>query len=130
MGVAFVKGLQGDDPKYCKTVATAKHFAVHSGPEADRHTFDVSPSERDLYETYLPAFQALVKEAQGGVGDGRLQPRLRRVGLRQPALPAAEILRRDWGFDGYVVSDCGAIDDIFVEPQDRQDAPRKRRRWR
>ena len=64
MGVAFVKALQGDDPKYLKTVATAKHFAVHSGPEADRHTFDVSPSERDLHETYLPAFQALVQEAK------------------------------------------------------------------
>jgi beta-glucosidase len=54
MGVAFVKALQGDDPKYWKTVATAKHYVVHSGPEADRHTFDVSPGERDLHETYLP----------------------------------------------------------------------------
>ena len=64
MGVAFVKALQGDDPKYWKTVATAKHYVVHSGPEADRHTFDVSPSERDLHETYLPAFQSLVQEAK------------------------------------------------------------------
>src|SRR5215470_15904506 len=65
MAVAFIRGLQGDDPKYRKVDATAKHFAVHSGPEADRHHFDVHPSEQDLYDTYLPAFQALVKE--GGV---------------------------------------------------------------
>ena len=62
MGVAFVRGLQGDDPHYLKVVATAKHFAVHSGPEADRHHFDARPSERDLHETYLPAFRALVQE--------------------------------------------------------------------
>ena len=64
MGVAFVTGLQGDDPHYLKVVATAKHYAVHSGPEADRHHFDVHPSERDLHETYLPAFRALVQEAK------------------------------------------------------------------
>lgn len=64
MGVQFVKGLQGDDPKYRKVDATAKHYAVHSGPEADRHHFDVHPSERDLYETYLPAFRALVQEGK------------------------------------------------------------------
>src|SRR6188768_798375 len=63
MGVEFVKGLQGDDPRYLKVVATAKHYAVHSGPEKERHVFDVHPSERDLYETYLPAFQALVQDA-------------------------------------------------------------------
>ena len=85
MGVEFVKGLQGDDPRYLKVVATAKHYAVHSGPEDDRHDFDAHPSERDLYETYLPAFQALVQEAQGRLGDGRLQPRERRVGLGEPA---------------------------------------------
>ena len=66
MGVEFVKGLQGDDPHYLKVVATAKHFAVHSGPEPARHSFDARPSERDLFETYLPAFRALVQEA--GVG--------------------------------------------------------------
>src|SRR3989475_7703844 len=60
LGVAFVKGLQGDDPKYYEVIATAKHFAVHSGPEPDRHSFDARPSERDLHETYLPAFRALV----------------------------------------------------------------------
>src|SRR6185437_9610482 len=62
MGVSFVTGLQGDDRRYMKVGATAKHYAVHSGPEAERHHFDVHPSEQDLYETYLPAFRALVKE--------------------------------------------------------------------
>ena len=63
MGVAFVKGLQGDDPKYFKVIATPKHYAVHSGPEPDRHTFDAIINNRDLYETYLPAFEACIKEA-------------------------------------------------------------------
>jgi beta-glucosidase len=113
MGVAFVKALQGDDPTYWKTVATAKHYVVHSGPEADRHTFDVSPSERDLYETYLPAFQALVQEAKVASVMGAYN---RVNGESASASPRflGQILRRDWGFDGYVVSDCGSIDDIFV----------------
>src|SRR6187399_3768891 len=64
MGVEFVKGLQGDDPRYLKVVATAKHYAVHSGPEKERHVFDVHPSERDLRETYLPAFRATIVEAK------------------------------------------------------------------
>lgn len=63
IGVAFARGLQGDHPKYLKTAACAKHFAVHSGPEALRHEFNVNPSRKDLYETYLPAFEALVKKA-------------------------------------------------------------------
>src|SRR5215471_18204652 len=62
MAVAFIKGLQGDDPKYLKTVATAKHYAVHSGPEPARHSFDVLPSEHDLWETYLPHFETAVRE--------------------------------------------------------------------
>jgi beta-glucosidase len=112
MGVAFVRGLQGDDPRYLKVVATAKHFAVHSGPEADRHHFDARPSERDLYETYLPAFRALVE-------DGHVQSVMgaynRVDGESASASPRLlqTILRKDWGFDGYVVSDCGAIDDIY-----------------
>ena len=112
MGVAFVKGLQGDDPKYRKVDATAKHFAVHSGPEADRHHFDVHPSERDLYETYLPAFQALVQE--GGVVS--VMGAYNRVyGESASASPRLlqQILRKDWGFDGYVVSDCDSIEDIY-----------------
>jgi beta-glucosidase len=112
IGVAFVKGLQGDDPKYRKVDATAKHFAVHSGPEADRHYFDVHPSERDLYETYLPAFQALVQE--GGVVS--VMGAYNRVyGESASASPRLlqQILRKEWGFNGYVVSDCDSIEDIF-----------------
>jgi beta-glucosidase len=113
MGVAFVKGLQGDDPKYLKLVATAKHYAVHSGPEADRHHFDVHPGERDLYETYLPAFQSLVQE--GGVRSvmgayNRVYGESASASVRL----LQQILRKDWGFDGYVVSDCDSIEDIFL----------------
>jgi beta-glucosidase len=112
MGVEFVKGLQGEDPKYLKVVATAKHFAVHSGPEADRHRFDVHPTERDLYETYLPAFKALVQEGKvESVMSAYNRVNGESASGSQRLL--VDILRRDWGFDGYVVSDCGAIDDIY-----------------
>lgn len=112
MGVAFVKGLQGDDPKYRKVDATAKHFAVHSGPEADRHHFDVHPSERDLYETYLPAFQALVQEGKVASVMGAYNRVYGESASASPKL-LQQILRKDWGFDGYVVSDCDSIEDIF-----------------
>ena len=111
MGVEFVKGLQGDDPRYLKVVATAKHYAVHSGPEKERHVFDVHPSERDLYETYLPAFQALVEEAHVASVMGAYNRVNGESASASPRL-LGDILRRDWGFDGYVVSDCGAINDI------------------
>jgi beta-glucosidase len=112
MGVEFVKGLQGDDPQYLKVVATAKHYAVHSGPEADRHRFDARPAERDLYETYLPAFKALVQE---GHVESVMSAYNRVNGDSASASQRLliDILRRDWGFGGYVVSDCGAIDDIY-----------------
>ena len=116
MGVAFVTGLQGDDPRYLKVVATAKHFAVHSGPEADRHHFDVHPSERDLHETYLPAFRALVQEAKVESVMGAYNRVNGESASGSPRL-LGEILRKDWGFDGYVVSDCGAIDDIYRNHQ-------------
>jgi beta-glucosidase len=113
MGVAFVRGLQGDDPRYLKVVATAKHFAVHSGPEPERHRFDARVSERDLRETYLPAFRALVEEARVASVMGAYN----RVN-GEPASASrrllGEILRGEWGFDGYVVSDCGAIEDIYL----------------
>jgi beta-glucosidase len=111
MGVAFVRGLQGDDARYLKTIATAKHFAVHSGPEAVRHSFDARPSPHDLADTYLPQFEACVRE--GRVGS--VMPaynRLDGVPCAASAPLLAETLRRDWDFDGYVVSDCGAIGDI------------------
>ncbi|WP_343882172.1 glycoside hydrolase family 3 C-terminal domain-containing protein [Rhodanobacter caeni] len=112
MGVAFVTGLQGNDPKYRKLDATAKHYAVHSGPEADRHHFDVHPSERDLYETYLPAFQTLVQEADV---DAVMSAYNRVNGEPATGSPRLleQILRKDWGFKGYVVSDCGAVEDIY-----------------
>src|SRR5881296_3876928 len=111
MGVEFVKGLQGDDPRYLKVVATAKHFAVHSGPEPDRHHFDARPSERDLFETYLPAFRALVQEGRVASVMGAYNRVNGESASASPRL-LLDSLRRDWGFDGYVVSDCGAIDDI------------------
>jgi beta-glucosidase len=112
MGVEFVKGLQGDDPKYLKLVATAKHFAVHSGPEASRHTFDARPTERDLHETYLPAFQALIQEGKAASVMGAYN-RLNGESASASQWLLQDLLRRDWGFGGYVVSDCAAIDDIY-----------------
>lgn len=108
----FIRGMQGDDPKYLKTVSTVKHFAVHSGPEPERHSFDAVVSERDLRESYLPHFAA-------GMRDGHaysLMCAYNRV-LGSPAcgsdLLLKDILRGEWGFPGYVVSDCGAINDIY-----------------
>lgn len=112
MGVEFVRGLQGDDKHYLKLVATAKHFAVHSGPESDRHHFDARPSERDLQETYLPAFEALVREAKVASVMGAYN-RVHGESASASVRLLQDILRKDWGFDGYVVSDCGAVDDIY-----------------
>ncbi len=113
LAVQFIKGLQGDDPDYLKTIATVKHFAVHSGPEPERHSFNAVANEKDFRETYLPQFEMGIKEGKaysvmcaynrynGEVccGSNRL---------------LNNILRNEWGFDGYVVSDCGAIWDIYV----------------
>ncbi len=110
-GVAFIKGLQGDDPRHYKTVATVKHFAVHSGPEADRHRDDIHPSAHDLEDTYLPAFRAAVKEAKV---EGLMCAYNAIDGIPACASPLmAQRLRGDWGFDGHVVSDCAAIADFF-----------------
>ncbi|WP_321286714.1 glycoside hydrolase family 3 C-terminal domain-containing protein [uncultured Sunxiuqinia sp.] len=111
MGKEFVLGLQGDDSDYLKVVATAKHYAVHSGPEPLRHEFDARVSERDLRETYLPAFRTLVV-------DGDVQSVMGAYNrFRGEAACASTelfgILRDEWGFDGYVVSDCWAISDIW-----------------
>ena len=112
LGMAFVRGLQGNDPKYYKVISTAKHYAVHSGPEPERHTFDAVSSERDLRETYLPAFRDLIIESKvAGVmcAYNRLngQPACASDKLR-------DILLKEWNFKGHVVSDCGAIDDIYI----------------
>jgi beta-glucosidase len=111
MGFEFVKGMQGDDPKYLKTVATAKHYAVHSGPEPLRHEFNAKVSEVDLRETYLPAFRTLVMDAgvysiMGAYNMFRDYPC-----CANPVLYG--ILRNEWGFKGYIVSDCWAISDFY-----------------
>jgi beta-glucosidase len=121
MGTAFVKGMQGSDPRYLKTVATAKHYAVHSGPEPLRHTFDVNPSEVDLRETYLPAFRALVKDGKAesvmcSYNSVRGEPACGNDEL------LGRILRGEWGFQGYVVSDCGAVIDIYEGHKARKTA--------
>jgi len=108
-----VKGLQGDDPDYFKVIATAKHFAVHSGPESQRHKFDAWPSQRDLYETYLPAFEALVKEAKV-YSVMTCYNRVFGVPSSANTFLFKETLRGKWGFKGYVVSDCWAISDMYT----------------
>lgn len=113
LAIPFVRGLQGDDPKYFKTVATVKHFAVHSGPEPERHHFDAVVSERDLHESYLPQFEAGIRDG----GAYSLMCAYNRIDGR-PACASdmllKDILRGAWHFSGYVVSDCGAIDDIYL----------------
>ncbi len=111
MGVSFVKGLQGDDPEYLKLVATPKHFAVHSGPEPERHFFDAAVNERDFYDTYLPAFEACIKEANAWSVMGAYNRTNCEPCCASPRL-LTDILRNDWGFQGYVVSDCNAIRDV------------------
>ncbi|MCL4408137.1 MAG: glycoside hydrolase family 3 protein, partial [Thermotogae bacterium] len=108
MGVAFVKGIQGNDPVYLKAIATPKHFAVHSGPEPIRHEFNAEVSMKDLKETYLYAFKECVKTGKtasimGAYNRVNGEPCCASKTLLQ------DILRKEWGFDGYVVSDCGAI---------------------
>lgn len=114
LAVAFVRGLQGSDPRYLKTVATLKHFAVHSGPEESRHRFDAVVSDRDLHETYLPAFEAGVREG----GACSLMSAYNAVdGVPAPANAwlLTDILRRDWGFKGAVVGDVDTVADIWRE---------------
>ena len=110
MGIAAVKGLQGDDPDYMKTAACAKHFAVHSGPEAGRHVDNIKPSKKDLWETYLPAFKALVDNGVESVM-GAYQ-RLYDEPCNGSKFLLKEILREKWGFKGHVVSDCWAVRDF------------------
>jgi beta-glucosidase len=121
MGVAFVKGLQGDDRKYLKLAATPKHYAVHSGPEKIRHTFDATVSGRDLHETYLRAFRACVVEGKAVSVMGAYN-RLYGEPCCGHTLLLQRLLREAWGFDGYVVSDCGAIADFHFHHKITSDA--------
>ncbi|HKR83686.1 MAG TPA: glycoside hydrolase family 3 C-terminal domain-containing protein [Terriglobales bacterium] len=112
MGVAFVTGMQGEDPKYYRVISTPKHYAVHSGPEPTRHNADVKVSKHDELDTYLPAFRATVTEAKAGsvmcaYNSINGQPACANEFLLQ------DQLRGKWSFQGYVVSDCGAVIDIF-----------------
>jgi beta-glucosidase len=111
LGTAFIKGIQGDDPNYYRAIATPKHYAVHSGPESTRHEVDVEPSEHDLWDTYLPAFRAAITQ---GKADS-IMCAYNSID-REPACASkmllGQILRGDWGFQGFVTSDCDAIDDF------------------
>ncbi len=112
LGVAFVRGLQGDDPRYLKVAACAKHYAVHSGPERLRHEFNAEASAQDLRETYLPAFRALVQDAKVeavmcAYNSTNGEPCCGNEFL------LGQVLRKEWGFRGHVVSDCGALDDLY-----------------
>ncbi len=122
LGVAFIKGLQGNDEKYLKSAACAKHFAVHSGPEGERHEFDAVTSKKDLRETYLPAFRDCVKEAgveavMGAYNRTNGEPCCGSETLLK------KILREEWGFQGHVVSDCWAIKDFHENHKVTATAP-------
>ena len=113
LAIPFVKGLQGDNDKYYKVIATAKHFAVHSGPEATRHSADVWPSDYDLAETYTPHFKRVVQE--GGVYSVMCAYQSLRGAPCCGSKFLDNLLRNEWGFKGFVVSDCGAVRDIHQE---------------
>jgi beta-glucosidase len=123
LGVAFVKGLQGEDPNYFRTIATPKHYAVHSGPESTRHSANIDPTPHDLWDTYLPAFRATITEAKAysimcAYNAVDNYPACANKMLLQT------ILRGDWNFQGFVTSDCGAVDDFF-EPNAHHTSPDK-----
>jgi beta-glucosidase len=116
LGVAFVEGLQGNDPKYYATIATPKHYAVHSGPESERHRFNAAPSAFDLEDTYLPAFRATITEAKA---DSIMCAYNAIYGVPACASPLLlkQKLRGAWNFQGFVTSDCGAIGDFYSTGQ-------------
>ena len=122
IGAAFVRGLQGDDPKYLKASACAKHYAVHSGPEWNRHTYNAEVSDYDLWDTYLPAFRELIVDAKvTGVMCAY------NAFFEQPCCGSdvlmTNILYKDWKFDGYVTSDCGGIEDFHRTHKTHPDKP-------
>ena len=113
LGVQFIKGLQGDDTTYFKTIATVKHFAVHSGPEPERHVFDAVVNERDFRDTYLPQFEMGVKEGKAYSAMCAYN-RLNGEACCGSSHLLNDILRKEWGFKGFIVSDCEAITDIHA----------------
>ena len=121
MAAEFVKGLQGDHPTYLKTAACAKHLAVHSGPEKDRHSFNAVVTKRELYDTYLPAFKKLVTEAKVEAVMGAYNRTLDEVCCASKLL-IEDILRGEWGFDGHFVSDCMALSDFHLNHKVTKDA--------
>lgn len=121
MASAFVKGLQGDHPKYLKTAACAKHYAVHSGPEKDRHHFNAIISKRELYDTYLPAFKKLVTEAKVESVMGAYNRTLDEPCCASELL-IEDILRGEWEFEGHFVSDCLALSDLHLNHKVTKDA--------
>ena len=122
MGVAFIQGLQGDHPHVLKTAACAKHFAVHSGPEALRHEFDVAPSKKDLFETYLPAFEAAVREGKVEAVMAAYN-RLYGEPCGGSKFLLEDLLRQRWRFAGHVVSDCWALVDFHEHHHVTESAP-------
>ncbi|MGH7669295.1 MAG: glycoside hydrolase family 3 C-terminal domain-containing protein [Gemmatimonadaceae bacterium] len=116
IAVQFIRGMQGDDARYLKTVSTVKHFAVHSGPEPDRHTYNAVVSKRDLRETYLAPFRAGIERGGAYSVMCSYNAVFGEATCGSPML-LDTILRHAWGFTGYVVSDCGAVDDIFETHQ-------------
>ncbi|HWT03017.1 MAG TPA: glycoside hydrolase family 3 C-terminal domain-containing protein [Pyrinomonadaceae bacterium] len=112
LGVAFVKGMQGDDPRYFKVISTPKHYAVHSGPEPERHVFDAKATEKDMRETYLPAFRAAIVEGKAHSVMCAYNS-LNGEPVCASKRMMTDILRDEWGFKGYVVSDCDAVADIY-----------------
>jgi beta-glucosidase len=121
MASEFVRGLQGDHPKYLKAAACAKHYAVHSGPEKDRHSFNAIVTKRELYDTYLPAFKKLVTEANVESVMGAYNRTLDEPCCASKLL-IEEILRGEWDFQGHFVSDCGALSDFHLNHKVTKDA--------
>lgn len=122
LGVAFVRGLQGEDKKYLKTAACAKHYAVHSGPEKDRHSFNAVATEKDMRETYLPAFKECVKTGKVEAVMGAYNRTNGEPCCGSKTL-LKDILREEWGFQGHVTSDCWAIKDFHEEHMVTRTAP-------
>jgi beta-glucosidase len=112
IAIEFIRGIQGNDPKYMLAMACVKHYAVHSGPEQGRHSFNARPSQRDLYEMYLPQFERAVRE--GGVaGVMSAYNAVDGIPCSVNTFLLKDLVREKWGFKGYIVSDCGAIGDIW-----------------